>query len=1543
MKINTQHEKDFFFEVLEQYKNTSAFTTSRIRQDLTKEQNISKDYRGRELYELIQNAEDEKSEFVEIKLDTGQHTLTVSNGGNNCTPFSKEGFCSIMMADMSPKLASGKSFIGSKGLGFRSLLNWAESIEITSGGWRCAFSKDIANGYWEDIKNHWRKNKSKPEAEKLIKDHESFAERLQSKCPIAMLSVPEVSSIETNNCKFTTQIKIVFKGGSLSSINEQIENLSGKVLLFLKYIKQITIKRVADLPIEIIKDDPHEENGLTHISITDNNHPDGQHWVIYKVAEDYGNNKKYEVAIAYNHGEQDSGEYIYTFFPTKVRIKLPCVIHATFDLNSSRNLIIESSDENTKIQETIASSLIALAEKLAINDDNQNPVWDYFDLLNLFDPIDQTDFPVLYQCLKQKKESAKVYPTIGNHYQSLHDTLHFSNQFAQYLANQSSDNTEPLASHLIEGFEQRSIPYQDGTQTLFDCINSISENLQETVDEQGLNERIQLIVAVSSIRNCKPMKLLTDSNNHIISKTAYINVGESIPLLPEEMLVSYVDDALVEQLNKAFGLTDSRHGLTRKLKLNNCVNVSDMDISVVKKRIINYTNSSMSTEGFKQLMYALFVKLYQNDDQSTIKDIFLDKNFRVYGADGERYYPSQVVLNDDERYSERWRLYGRSDDWFKWFNAQDTNISKDSIIEFFCKVVGVSKVIPMDYESINQNANEFLHKHSSTLWKPVSSPWYYYTDTIEEKQWGYHNRFRVVSRDFLDTLHYSLPDIIKLIMSDERTIQELQTNKLEYQYRTLQHEIVDVNYPLYKLRQLELFKPLSNYVVSEKIYLSADEVLERQLDDLANDSKSAKFLIMLGAKERISDLSIEELYSILNELPKKTIKRGIQRIYRVVREAINQIRNREEYKERFQKCAKDFKENGSVFARKNGGELEIKPVNEVYYWDNEQLPKQILSEKYKIELPSRIGEDSVQAIFGVNLAKDIVLKLDKSNSTLNELITIAINKRLKERFRYILAYRLHNSRDMSKNQEKAIVSSFNNIQIEAYSQCMFSNDNQLMNLKEGEMISSQMSSQQVFCLCSKAVDIETAIKEPSFCENITEAICISLKVTSNEMANCFRSIFKNSMEENNFIGKKEITRDEWYNIDKWLGLSEEEKAFWEKVFQVSNKKLDIERLSSNPENKVVYLHETFPCIDLPYSIKDVADMDKNEKYKLLVSLSKYGIKDATILGENGLKDYYMSWMHKNCIKHKTCVEHFLYDYTNETHETGCLPRLYHERCISYNSGEWYQEVVNKIFSQILNEDKLITLFENSIKEKFGDVTIDLNDTWTLQIKPQYQKMLNDVHLNSSNLDQEDVVIACFDRYEETFKEILNKKYVEVPDEGTDIPTDTANEANSDSNTTIQYGVGINKFVVSKGSKSGKSRGKGYQSENKKIKAGLKAEKKVFDAMIKDTRYTNVIGCSRNLNPANGDDSLHYDIAYCESDDQDTTRYLEVKSMTDETIFMSKDEYQFALEHKTQYDLAIVHNGEITFLRCPFYQEENKEALSGQPDTYRITMSIKSLS
>lgn len=59
----------FFYNIFNEYKRTSDFNSSRIRQDLTKELETSRDYKGREIYELIQNAEDAHSKEVVIKLD----------------------------------------------------------------------------------------------------------------------------------------------------------------------------------------------------------------------------------------------------------------------------------------------------------------------------------------------------------------------------------------------------------------------------------------------------------------------------------------------------------------------------------------------------------------------------------------------------------------------------------------------------------------------------------------------------------------------------------------------------------------------------------------------------------------------------------------------------------------------------------------------------------------------------------------------------------------------------------------------------------------------------------------------------------------------------------------------------------------------------------------------------------------------------------------------------------------------------------------------------------------------------------------------------------------------------------------------------------------------------------------------------------------------------------------------------------------------------------------------------------------------------------
>ncbi|MHB1170817.1 MAG: sacsin N-terminal ATP-binding-like domain-containing protein, partial [Longimicrobiales bacterium] len=108
------------------------------------ERNISDAYRGRQLLELIQNADDAGDGFAEerrllVRLTDG--LLIVANSGH---PFSEDGIQSLIVSDVSPKKLSRSRFIGNKGLGFRSVLTWSRAPAVFSGPFAVSFSKDRA-------------------------------------------------------------------------------------------------------------------------------------------------------------------------------------------------------------------------------------------------------------------------------------------------------------------------------------------------------------------------------------------------------------------------------------------------------------------------------------------------------------------------------------------------------------------------------------------------------------------------------------------------------------------------------------------------------------------------------------------------------------------------------------------------------------------------------------------------------------------------------------------------------------------------------------------------------------------------------------------------------------------------------------------------------------------------------------------------------------------------------------------------------------------------------------------------------------------------------------------------------------------------------------------------------------------------------------------------------------------------------------------------------------------------------------------------------
>ena len=191
-------------------KKTYLADKKRVKHDYHGEIDYQESYHGRELLELLQNADDEmmstSNPKVQIKFDG--LTLTISNNGR---PFSEEGVSALMVSNISPK-RSQREYIGNMGTGFRSILGWAETIRIHSGDLHIQFSYDHAQN---ELKTVY------PNCNELG-------------MVSATLVFPEWIE-EFHSKEYVTEIAITTSGNQrvCSDIIEQINKLNGEILLFL--------------------------------------------------------------------------------------------------------------------------------------------------------------------------------------------------------------------------------------------------------------------------------------------------------------------------------------------------------------------------------------------------------------------------------------------------------------------------------------------------------------------------------------------------------------------------------------------------------------------------------------------------------------------------------------------------------------------------------------------------------------------------------------------------------------------------------------------------------------------------------------------------------------------------------------------------------------------------------------------------------------------------------------------------------------------------------------------------------------------------------------------------------------------------------------------------------------------------------------------------------------------------------------------------------------------------------------------------------------
>ena len=222
---------DFIKEKLDKRRKVYLTDSNIILEDYRNEKKNTEEYNGRQLLEMLQNADDEaitdKEKTCFIKLSENQ--LIIANNGRK---FSEGGIESLMYGNLSPKLLE-QNKVGQKGLGFRSILSWANKITIKSYDFAVEFSENNAKEFLKSL------IEEKPEIKLQLDKKEK-----QENYPIATLRCPKILEIIHKDLSiYDTYIVIDLKEKQTQEVQEQINNeINKEVLLFLNNLEKIIVE-----------------------------------------------------------------------------------------------------------------------------------------------------------------------------------------------------------------------------------------------------------------------------------------------------------------------------------------------------------------------------------------------------------------------------------------------------------------------------------------------------------------------------------------------------------------------------------------------------------------------------------------------------------------------------------------------------------------------------------------------------------------------------------------------------------------------------------------------------------------------------------------------------------------------------------------------------------------------------------------------------------------------------------------------------------------------------------------------------------------------------------------------------------------------------------------------------------------------------------------------------------------------------------------------------------------------------------------------------
>jgi len=653
---------------IEDKKN--GYNRNSIRSFFNTEKKYTESYKGREILEIIQNAEDAKANELIFTIDKKQNKIIISNNGDD---FSLEGYRSLLYPDLSAKPKG--VFIGQKGLGFRALINWAKEISIISNGLKVTFSEDIST--------------------KLLEDLKSCDKKLSNITKMQFLSIPEIQEIPLNKKGVT--LELLCKDNI--DFEKQFKTIDKECLFFLNNLKEITTP-VLTIKKEFSENVIYEEKLPTLL-------PEEY----YEKEELENKNKRkifYNIKLVWNPDKDYSDYPLYCYFRTNVKIGSPVLIHTGFDLSDDRNSI-KDTDRNRFLVKEICSSLENLLDKVT----SKYKDWSAYKIVNHNIQCQRESiFEQIQQCFDNIKHFKPIYPTISGELKTFNEIVVLDNEITEFiisLKEKYKNISFEEFDNIVPPFNKSEINLSIQNHKYYEIFNLLSEKIPVS----DITTRAVLIKLFHKYANSycsKKPAIFIDNNNEIIPEDdevfSYSGANFDVNLIPHFCKYRTINSNLYRKLINEKMLSQE--------EIESCINtIYPSSYTNIFLILVDYLSKNTNELQKKEIYSNLFKMYKQYKNEIDVPGDY----FIPILCDNGNYYSENVIFNygfnANDAILEIIENYIQKDDNIHCIAEKDYwSFLKANDIELknFFRFIKVSDSI--EYETLNFDAELFVNSLS---------------------------------------------------------------------------------------------------------------------------------------------------------------------------------------------------------------------------------------------------------------------------------------------------------------------------------------------------------------------------------------------------------------------------------------------------------------------------------------------------------------------------------------------------------------------------------------------------------------------------------------------------------------------------------------------------------------------------------------------------------------------------------------------------------------------------------------------------------------